>query len=348
MNSNFAFKAAVTATLAALALGSAHADVVETKNGARITGTVVSIDATSVVVDTDFAGEIKIKKSEVASVNTEKPIVVRLDAGTTLAGTISSSSNDGSIQVAGSDGTISTNVGKVAATWAPGGTDPAVAALERKWEYEATADITGKTGNSEQLGTAFGFRATLQTPQDTLQFYAAYDRQVTDGEKSSDMAKAGVDYANNFSGKYSWYVRDEGGFDRVKDIELYNIAAGGLGYDYIKEANHILTFRAGLAFRYEGYETPGVEDVKDAGLDLGLNHKLTRENYSIVNRLSWVPSFEDFANYRLNHESFVELPLKAAQWKLRLGISNDYNSKPTPGVDKLDTTYFTRFVLTLK
>jgi len=30
-------------------------------------------------------------------------------------------------------------------------------------------------------------------------------------------------------------VRDEGGFDRIKDIQFYNVAAFGLGYDTIKK-----------------------------------------------------------------------------------------------------------------
>jgi hypothetical protein len=67
-----------------------------------------------------------------------------------------------------------------------------------------------------------------------------------------------------------------------------------------------------------------------------------------VNRLSIVPSFEDFANYRATHESFLELPLANPSWKLRLGLANDYNSKPGKGVEKMDTGYFTRLVLSWK
>ena len=70
-----------------------------------------------------------------------------------------------------------------------------------------------------------------------------------------------------------------------------------------------------------------------AGLDFGLTHEYTGEFWSLVNRLSWVPLFEDFGNYRLTHESFYEIPLTAPSWKLRLGVSNDYNSQPGAGVE---------------
>ena len=225
-------------------------------------GKVSKIDAGTVVVSTDYAGVVSIKQSEVVGITTDAPIAVRLDTGTRIDGKVSSSA--GAMQITGSDGTIATTVDKVAASWAAGGKDPAIAALERGWAFEAAVDVAGKTGNKEQLGTGFSFRATLAGSQDKLQFYSAYDRQISDGVKSADQFKAGVDYANNFSGKNSWYVRNEGGFDRVKDIELYDVAAAGMGYDFIKKPKQLLTGRAGASFRYAGYKNPRTEDVKAA------------------------------------------------------------------------------------
>lgn len=335
----------LVATAAFALVAQTRADVVETKNGARIVGKIVAISAGAIAVDTDYAGALTIKQSEVVSFSTDQAIAVRLASGTRIDGKVAGAP-DGTLQVVGADGTISTSVGKVAATWTAGGKDPDLAALERHWGYEAAVDVTGKTGNSEQLGTSASVRAKLKTAQDTLQFYGAYNRQVSDGVKSADQLKLGVDYQNNFHGQLSWYVRDEGGFDRIKDIELYNVAAFGLGYDVIKKPKQILTTRAGLSYRYEGYKNPLMASVSSAGLDFGLDHEFTFDNSKLVNRLTFVPSFEDFANFRLSHESFYEVPLVAPYWKLRLGVSNDYNSKPGPNVEKLDTVYFTRFVLT--
>jgi hypothetical protein len=317
------------------------ADTVDVKNGARIIGKITKIDAGSVVVSTDYAGTITIKQSEVASIATDAPIAVRLASGTRFDGKVTAGAN-GAVQIAGADGTIATSVDKIAASWAAGAVDPLVA---RHWAYEASVDIAGKTGNREQIGTAGEVRATLRTAQDTLQFYSAYNRQVSDGAKSADQFKAGVDYQNNFSGRYSWYLRDEGGFDRVKDVELYNVAAAGVGFDIVKEPKRILTGRAGLSFRYEGYKSPATADVKSAGLDFGLNSDMEFGNSKLVTRVAYVPTFEDFANYRLTHESYYQIPLAHPNWKLRIGVSNDYNSKPPRGVEKLDTAYFTRLVL---
>ncbi len=332
--------AALFASISTLVSG----DVIETKSGARLIGKVVKIDGTAITLSTDYAGDITIRQKEVVSVQTDEQRFVRLSGGTVMAGVVTPTA-DGKIQITGNDGVITTTVDKIAATWALGSNDPALAALATKWAIEASADITGKTGNSEQFGTAIAARAKRTGPTDVLQFYTAYNRQEADGVTSADQFKAGIDYSNNFAGRKSWYVRDEAGFDRVKDIELYNVAATGLGYDFIKKEKQILTGRVGLGFRYEGYENPATEDVKSFGLDFGLHHERMFKDAKLVNDLTYTPAFDDFGNYRALHESYFEIPLLNPEWKLRIGVTNDYTSQPGAGVEKLDTTYFTRFVL---
>lgn len=343
MHSSLRLRAILPLAVAMLGSAQLTADVVETKSGARITGKVTKIDAGAVVIDTDYAGSISVKQTEVVAINTDTPVAIRLVSGTRVDGTVSGTA--GTVQIANTDGTISTTIDKVAASWSAGGQDPQVTALQRRWLYEASVDINGKAGNKSQLGTAAALRATLAGPGDTLVFYTAYDRQVTDGNKSADQFKAGVDYTSNLSGGNSWYFRDEGGFDRIKDIGFYNVAAAGLGYDFIKKSDQLLTGRVGLSFRNENYKSPLTADVNAAGLDFGLNHSLKRDNWSLVNRLSLVPAFEDFANFRATHESFLELPMANPNWKIRFGVNNDYNSRPGAGVKKLDTGYFSRLVL---
>ncbi|MFT3868578.1 MAG: DUF481 domain-containing protein [Nibricoccus sp.] len=365
--------------LLALAGSIVSADVVETKDGARIVGKVTQIDGATVIIDTAFAGTLKVKQSEVVLISTEAASNIRLSSGTVLQGTLSGT-GAGAVTIAGQDGSIQTNVDKIVATWAPGLKDPEVVALQRAWTYEAALDIVGKTGNSEQLGTGFAFRAVLTGPQDKLEFYSVYDRQVTEGEISSDQFKAGVDYQNSFAGKYSWYLRDEAGFDRVKLIQFSNVAAAGLGYDFIKRPKHTFTGRVGVAHRFESYNPDPVdfkkrfdeymlvprtsaeilaatsefnrlatkENVNSAGLDFGLAHALELKTFSVVTRISYVPAFEDFSDYRAIHETFVQLPLANPSWKLRLGLVNDYTGKPAPGRRHHDTTYYSRFVLTWK
>lgn len=333
------------ASFAAAGVASALiADTVTVKDGSKLVGTVTKIDAGSVTLATAYAGELKIKQSEIVSIDTAEPMVVRLSGGTTMAGTLSTTP-EGDVSIKGEDGTIITKVDKIATTWEPGDTDPAIAALQPKWSYQAAVDITGKTGNSEELGTRVGFTATRKTSKETLKLYTAYNRQETNGTKSADQFEAGFDYSQFFTERASWYLRDEGGFDRVKDIDYYNVAAAGLGYDFIQRPVQTLTGRFGLSHRFENYGNPATDDVNSAGLDLALIHDYTFTNARMHNEIGYIPAFNDFGNYQARHDSYFEMPLGSGFWKLRIGVTNDYISQPGPGVEKLDTTYYTRLLL---
>ena len=62
------------------------------------------------------------------------------------------------------------------------------------------------------------------------------------------------------------------------------------------------------------------------------------------NDLTYVPAVDDFSNYRVVHDSGIEIPIGSSEnWKLRLGILNEYQSE-TPADEKLDTSYYTRMI----
>jgi hypothetical protein len=42
------------------------------------------------------------------------------------------------------------------------------------------------------------------------------------------------------------------------------------------------------------------------------------------------------------------VPITASMWKLKLGLTNDYQSVPAPGVEKFDTLYYTSLILNWK
>jgi hypothetical protein len=334
---------ALAAALVAPAL--LRADVIETKNGARIVGKITSIHGGTITVTTDYAGELKVTQALVTSITTDAPVAIRLTDKKGMVGILSSPA-PGQIRITGPVKTVDTSVARLAAAWSVGETDPDW----RKWSFEAAADVSGKSGNEHALNTSYSARAKLSGPTDTLQLYTSYARQETDGQLSADQFKAGVDYADNFNDRRSWYVRDEVGFDHVNDISVYDLSATGLGYDLVKIGNvaksETLTARAGLSYRYDEYSAVDTASLSTSGADLGLEYNLKVKHWDLVDRLSYDPAFQNLNNYIISHEFAFNIPITKSLWKLSTGVSNAYNSKPAPGVDKLDTLYFTRLVLT--
>jgi len=338
----------ISSALIAFAAVSASADVVVTTNGARIVGKVTSIDAGTVVISTDYAGEIKVKQSLVTSIQTDAPVSVRLTTGDRVTGPVTPTA-DGKEKITSPAGDAYTTIPLIAASWDAGAEDPAVVALRRKWLFDAAVDINGENGTHSQLGTDFSFKATLKGPDDNLAFYTAYNRQVTAGQKSADQFKAVVDYTDNMSATTSWYVRDEAGFDRVMQITFDDIAAAGFGYDFIKTDSENLTGRAGFSYRdYQYAPATGTSNVSAVGADFELQFAKNFGISKISDRITFLPDFQDSKSYIITHELEYTIPLAMSLWKLSMGVSNNYNSEPVPGVKKLDTLFFTRLNLSWK
>ncbi|HZZ19991.1 MAG TPA: DUF481 domain-containing protein [Opitutaceae bacterium] len=335
--------ARISLCAALFAAARASADVVEITNGTRLVGKVTKIHGGVVTLDTEYAGEINIKQILVTKITTDHAVAVRFADGTGLIGTISTPTPD-KVKVTGANNTVNVPVGNIAATWSAGEEDPDVVALRRKWSYEANADLGGENGTQRQFSTALGYRAKLVGPLDTFQYYANYARQETNDQVSADQFKAGVDYADLFTATTSWYVRDEGGFDRVNDITLYDVAAGGLGYDFIKLKDEAFTGRAGLSYRYDEYTAP-TPSLSSLGADFELEYMLKVKNSQFTDKITFVPAFQDLGNYIVTHEAAFTVPIDKSLWKLSMGVTNNYNSRPVAGVDRLDTLYFTRLVL---
>jgi hypothetical protein len=338
--------------LAVLALSAAHlfADVVETRNGAKLVGKITKIVGGTITLATNYAGELAIKQSEVTSLTTDEAVAVRLASGTRIDGRVSTSA--GTIQVAGKEGTVSTTIDKVAASWTAGAEDPQIIAARRHWTIETSADITGRQGNTKSTGIGAGFVAKLVSPHDVLKFYGSYDYATTTSvtgvkTKSADATKGGIDYQSFYSEKVGWFVRSELGQDFVAGIDLRSTTDAGASFRLIKTTSQNLVGRLGAGYRFESF--PVGPNNQGAVASTGLRYSYTLNKYaSLVTDLQYLPAFKDFADYRFIHDSAIEVPLAVDFWKLRLGVVNDYNSRPPGGRENLDTTYYTRMLLEWK
>lgn len=338
------FRNVAALLLGAWLAGAIQADVIETQEGAHLVGRVTKIAGGKVYIDTDFAGPLTVNQSHIVRLETDTPVAVRVVGGQRFDGRLSGA--EGAVHVATTTGPVDTKVAEIAALWPAGAPEPeALKPPSHRWTFQASVDVNGKSGNHDQLGTAYGLTATLTRPKSALILSTSYNRQISDEVKSADQGRGGADYSNNYSDKNSWYARDVVGFDRIKDERLYDTAAAGAGYDFIKQIHQTLTGRLGLAFRYEDYSQPVTKDIRSVALDIGVNHSWQFDNSLLATRIAIVPTIEDLNNVRITQETDYDIPLAKSAWKLRLSIANDYNSVPGPTLDKLDTTYSARLVL---
>lgn len=338
----------------AFALGlalAARADRIELADGSVVYGKLVSAEAGKFKVETAFAGTIEIAQDKIKGFTTDEAVNVGLAAGSTVQGRVEQS--EAGLKVVAADGTMSAAPAKVTAVWRVGADSPETRALkekaaklERKWAYEASVAINGRTGGSEKFAGAVGLKATLESAQDKLIFTLQAEQAEDNGVETANRQFAGADYSSFFSEKNVWYARTSVEKDTIKALDLRSSTAFGIGRKLIKKDLQDLELRAGLSYLYETYADGSKFD--SPGLDIAFIHSYQFKNGKMNNTLTYTPTFKDFNNYRLHHETTYEMPITASLWKLKMGVTNDYTSIPQPGIDRLDTLYFTSLILNWK
>lgn len=321
----------------------ANADIVRTTDGAQLIGTITLIDKGTIHLDTAYAGVLKISQDQVASFESDAPRVVRLNSGTVMSGPIASNGGN-NIRIQSEDGVLETSTAKVAAAWAPTAEDPEITRNRREWQFEAAVDLTGKSGNTDKFRLGTSFDAVLKGPDDTLAFFFEYEQAEDDGDKTEDRTAGGASYESFFSDVLGWYVRTELETDPIDNIKFRSTSAGGLSYRLIDKDHQTLVARSGLGYRFTTYENDQ-DDESSATLDFGLAHTYNFSNrFKMKNDLTYAPAVDDFSNYLFVHDSGIEFPVGSGDnWKVRMGIKNEYDSDTT-AEEKLDTTYYTKMV----
>jgi putative salt-induced outer membrane protein YdiY len=330
-----------------------NADIIHTQDGSELKGTITKIADGVLFLDTSYAGVLEIQQSEVAGIETESDVSVRLNNGNKVKGTITTT--DEGLIVKADQVSVAATVDSIHSGWSDLEEDPvevaqrkAAEAATRKWTFKVGLNVGGKSGNTDKSDTEINASAKLKGPNDTLKIYTLITKGESDGEKTDNEIIAGVSYNTKFSDKFGWYVRTEGEKDDFEDIDFRSTNAAGLSYLFCDSEKFTLDSRLGLAYRYESYFDDSSEEFP--GIDVGLDLEWQMTQWATLNsEITYLPSFDDFGSYILKQDTGVEMPIGLSErWMLRLGISNDYNSEPEEGKDELDTTYYARLILTWK
>ena len=326
------------------------ADQVDLIDGSIVKGQVISVEAGSVRIKTTFAGSLTIPLDQVKSLSTDEAVNVSLTGQPArigrIAETATAAEEDGVEQIVAVPA-------EVVALWRQGAESPGekiareqAELAKRKWSYEATLAVTGRTGTTERLNAAFGGKATLASDRDRLIFAVIAERAEDQGKQTANREFGGVDYSHFYLSDRGWYARTSLEYDQVKSLDIRWASAAGISRKVIRTEVDQLELRFGGSYTYE--EFADNTEFQSPGLDFTLINSFTYKNSKLNTILAYLPTFRDVTVYRVRHESNLEVPLTASLWKLKLGFTNEYQSTPPAGVARLDTTYFTSLLLNWK
>ena len=278
----------------------ALADQVSLKNGDRLTGTIVQSDGKSLVLHTEYAGDLTLKWDAVKGIESSESLHVELQNGKTAVGPVSTS--DGMVKIATSSGEVAAPVGSVKALSQQAAYEKLEnGSLLSGWKGGVNAGFSFTGGNSQTTNLAIGFLAAHQSLKSKLGAYAntVYATNNAPGAVPSTTANTeagGIRYDHDLNPKTFAFVGADFFADALQGLNLRSVFGAGLGYHAIKNDNTTLDFLGGLNYTRESYTTLHRNLV---ALTLGeeLMHKLGKS--TILNqKLYLFPDLNSVGDFR--------------------------------------------------
>ena len=279
----------------------------------------------------------------VESFRTESPVVISM-GGVVQRGIASAAAG----RVASSGGVETCDLSGKFELWREPEVRPMELRGHRQWTMLADFDLSGRSGVTKGSGISVGLQAKGVREVDTLLASVRVVRTTAGTQTSADDLHLNLAYETNPTNIVFWYARTDSGYDNARLVDFFSVNAAGLGLRLYTDGSGKLDARVGLAHRTERYATIAQANLSAPSADLGL--VLTRELgwAALDSAVSLVPSFQKSGDFYLRHESSINLLRGPRPLSLRLGISNDFRSKPQAGQVKLDTAYFARLTYAWK
>jgi putative salt-induced outer membrane protein YdiY len=340
-------KACLGVFIAALVLFSqAFGDQVTLKNGDRISGTIIKADSETLMMSTDFAGDVTVQWAAVTAIQSTQPLHVAVKGGQTVSGTVTTK-----------DGGLSVETRRFGPVTMPKDNvllirnDAEQASYEQSlhpswrenWEGGVNIGFALTRGNSQTKNLALAFTADRKTLNDKLGAYAhsVYATNDSPGalpNTTANFIQGGIRYDHDLTPRLFGFAGADFQTDDLQNLDLRSVLGAGLGYHAIKAAASSLDLLAGLNYTHESYSTFS-RNFPAATLGEEFTHKL-RSTTVLVQKLYFYPDLSATGEYRATFD--LGTVTKMSKW---LGWQNSfgdiYVTNPPAGKKQNDIIFTT-------
>jgi len=335
-----------------LCCSSLFADQVIMKNGDRLTGKIAKSDDKSLVIKTEFAGEVTVDWSAIQEVKSEQPLHVGLKDGKTVVGPVSTV--DGKIEVS------TKNAGNVEApkeSIVVMRSDSEQLAWEKLqhpgllegWQGGLNIGFGLTAGNSGTKNLALAFTGIRTGLHDKLTLYAGSVYSKNDlapaaTQVTANTNRGGARFDRDIKPRLFAFVNADFATDALQDLNLRQVYGGGLGFHAIKNDNTTLDLLGGLAYTRENYTqlAPAprlIHSFVAAQIGDEFLHKLSKSTV-ITQRAYFFPNLQESGEYRATFDFGTVTKInKWMGWQNTFG--DVYVTNPPTGKKKNDVVFTT-------
>jgi len=321
------------------------ADQVVMKNGDRLTGTIAKSDGKTLVLKTDYAGDLTIKFDTIQSISTTGNLNVTA-GGKTTVGPVTTSGDQ--IVVASPGGSVQEPISSVTLLRSPAEQAAYEKSLHPGWEQgwagSANLGLTVTAGNSETKNLNVGLNATRTGFHDKLTLYETSIYATTSkvalmpispSETTANSNAGGIRYDHDFAARVFGFGSADFFNNALQDLDLRYILGGGIGFHAIKTPKTTLDVFAGINYTHESFSdlvlSQGPPEVtynhsdSSAALTVGDNftHKIGKNSMFTQTFLL----FPSFSQVNINPAAATNFPSPDDQRILRGNFNLGLNTK---------------------
>jgi putative salt-induced outer membrane protein YdiY len=355
------WRSVLTVMVLGVLVSAANADQLTLKNGDKLTGTVVKSDAKTLLIKTEFAGDVTVQWDAITSIQTGQPLHVDLKDGQTVVGT-----------VATTDGKLDVTTKTAGDVTAPKDAVVAVRNDDEQKAYDARMDrlrnphlldfwtglvdtgLSLTRGNSATLSYNLAAKAVRETTRDKISVYStavyATDDTTPPSRTTAHAIRGGVRGDFNVSDRVFVFGFTDFEYDEFQNLDLRNVLGGGVGYHVIKTKDRTFDVFGGGDYEQEYFSA---DPTFPTGLtrktgEIVLGEELATKfgpRTTLSEKFSLFPNITNTGDFRLQFDATAATKLKSwLAWQVT--YSDRYLSNPLPGFKKNDVLLSTGLRLT--
>jgi putative salt-induced outer membrane protein YdiY len=318
----------------------AMADEVRLKNGDRLSGVVTRLDEKELVLKTEYAGELKIKREAIAGIDTVDAVAIGLKDGQNLIGKLKLT--DGQVTVTTETaGVVAAKEADVTAFRSRNEQEQYAREIDRMknprlvdlWTGTVDLGYAQARGNAQTNTINSAARVVRTTSRDSINAYfqSLYSKNLNEGQSvlAANSIRGGVKYDLNVTPKMYTFGSTDLEFDEFQGLDLRFVPAGGVGYHWFKTEKTKWDLFGGGSLNREFF----MSGLKRTSGEVLLGNELARKFagvFTFSEKIVFYNNVTSSGNYRLNGD--VSLAATIRKWlNYQVTASNRYLSNPLSG-----------------
>ena len=326
---------------------AASADQIDLANGDRLTGTVLRKEGDHLVLQSPYAGEIKINWSQVVRVQTDEPMSLVL-ANQSLAETRSIGAPTPKPPAPAGDEQAQTSTGEKAVPAATPpiapeqvtyiNVGPGIDVLGVRWKGRINVGGSGNRGNSDTDHLHVAGEAIARRQQSRYTINGKLDRSKDRNVVTNQSSRLSGKYDRFIGPTWYGYALATAEEDRFRDIDLRTTLGAGVGHQLIENERTNLSLEGGLNHVRTDFSLAPDESYPALRWALKFDHRLLATDLQVFHSHEILTDLQRTERTFVHSQTGLRMPL-LQRLVATAQLNVDFDNAPAPGKTKTDRTY---------